>query len=128
LQDNEAVLATLHRLRALGLRTALDDFGTGYSSLSYLRSFPFDKLKIDQSFVREMATRPDCLVIVNSVADLARQLGIVTTAEGVETAEQLAQIRAAGCAEAQGYYFDGPQPVDAIQRWFVQRPDANFAA
>ncbi|MBN8927457.1 MAG: EAL domain-containing protein [Rhodospirillales bacterium] len=128
LQDNEAVLATLHRLRALGLRTALDDFGTGYSSLSYLRSFPFDKLKIDQSFVREMATRPDCLVIVNSVADLARQLGIVTTAEGVETAEQLAQIRAAGCAEAQGYYFDGPQPVDAIQRWFVQRPDAIFAA
>ena len=128
LQDNDAVLATLHQLRDLGLRTALDDFGTGYSSLSYLRSFPFDKLKIDQSFVREMATRPDCLVIVNSVADLARQLGIVTTAEGVETAEQLAQVRAAGCVEAQGYYFDGPQPVAAIQRWFVQRPDAIFAA
>jgi diguanylate cyclase (GGDEF)-like protein len=128
LRDNEAVLTTLHKLRALGLRTALDDFGTGYSSLSYLRSFPFDKLKIDQSFVREMAVRPDCLVIVNSVADLARQLGITTTAEGVETAEQLAQVRAAGCAEAQGYYFDGPQPAAAIRRWFVQGPDAIFAA
>ncbi len=128
LQDNDTVLATLHELRALGLHTALDDFGTGYSSLSYLRNFPFDKLKIDQSFVREMATRPDCLAIVNSVADLARQLGIVTTAEGVETAEQLAQVRAAGCMEAQGYYFDGPQPVTAIQRWFVQRPEAIFAA
>jgi EAL domain-containing protein (putative c-di-GMP-specific phosphodiesterase class I) len=78
--------------------------------------------------VREMATRPDCVVIVNSVADLARQLGITTTAEGVETAEQLAQVRAAGCAEAQGYYFDGPQPASAVGRWFTQRPDAIFAA
>jgi diguanylate cyclase (GGDEF)-like protein len=128
LQDNETVLTTLHQLRDLGLRTSLDDFGTGYSSLSYLRSFPFDKLKIDQSFVREMATRPDCLVIVNSVADLARQLGIVTTAEGVETAEQLAQVRAAGCAEAQGYYFDGPQPAQSIHRWFAQEPNTIFAA
>jgi EAL domain-containing protein (putative c-di-GMP-specific phosphodiesterase class I) len=74
-----------------------------------------------------MATRPDCLVIVNSVADLARQLGIITTAEGVETAEQLAQVRAAGCAEAQGYYFDGPQPAQIIHRWFVQQPDKAFA-
>jgi diguanylate cyclase (GGDEF)-like protein len=127
LQDDEAVLSTLHQLRGLGVRTSLDDFGTGYSSLSYLRAFPFDKLKIDQSFVREMATRPDCLVIVNSVADLARQLGIITTAEGVETAEQLAQVRAAGCAEAQGYYFDGPQPAQIIHRWFVQQPDKAFA-
>ncbi len=119
LQDNETVLATLHRLRALGLRTVLDDFGTGYSSLSYLRSFPFDKLKIDQSFVREMATRPDCRAIVNSVADLAKQLGITTTAEGVETAEQLEQVRAAGCCEAQGYYFDGPRPAATLQAWYA---------
>jgi diguanylate cyclase (GGDEF)-like protein len=115
LQDNEAVLAMLHQLRNLGPRTVLDDFGTGYSSLSYLRSFPFDKLKIDQSFVREMATRPDCQAIVISIASLASQLGITTTAEGVETREQLDQVRSAGCAEAQGYYFDGPRPADALQ-------------
>jgi diguanylate cyclase (GGDEF)-like protein len=115
LQDNETVLAMLHRLRNLGLRTVLDDFGTGYSSLSYLRSFPFDKLKIDQTFVREMATRPDCQAIVNSIASLALQLGITTTAEGVETREQLDQVRSAGCAEAQGYYFDNPRPASVLQ-------------
>jgi EAL domain-containing protein (putative c-di-GMP-specific phosphodiesterase class I) len=119
LQDNEAVLTTLHRLRDFGLRIVLDDFGTGYSSLSYLRSFPFDKLKIDQSFVREMATRPDCLAIVNSVASLALQLGITTTAEGVETPAQLEQIRRAGCTEAQGYYFDYPRPAAALKYWYA---------
>jgi diguanylate cyclase (GGDEF)-like protein len=128
LQDNEAVLATLHRLRNLGLRTVLDDFGTGYSSLSYLRSFPFDKLKIDQSFVREMATRPDCKAIVNSVASLAFQLGITTTAEGVETAEQLDQVRSAGCAEAQGYYFDGPRPAALLQFWSSRKTLELLAA
>ena len=117
-ENNEAVLAILHRLRGLGLRTALDDFGTGYSSLSYLRSFPFDKLKIDQSFVREMASRSDCRIIVNSVADLARRLDIVTTAEGIETPEQLEQVRAAGCAEAQGYLFNSPLPSNEIRKWF----------
>jgi diguanylate cyclase (GGDEF)-like protein len=117
LHDNETVLATLHRLRDLGLRTVLDDFGTGYSSLSYLRIFPFDKLKIDQSFVREMATRPDCVAIVNSVASLAHQLGIMTTAEGVETVEQFEQVRRAGCTEAQGYYFDYPRPAAVLKYW-----------
>ena len=117
LHDNETVLATLHRLRDLGLRTVLDDFGTGYSSLSYLRIFPFDKLKIDQSFVREMATRPDCVAIVNSVASLAYQLGIMTTAEGVETVEQFEQVRRAGCTEAQGYYFDYPRPAAVLKYW-----------
>ncbi len=120
LQDNDTVLATLHRFRNLGLRTVLDDFGTGYSSLSYLRSFPFDKLKIDQSFVREMGTRPDCQAIVNAVADLALQLGITTTAEGVETAEQLDQVRRAGCAEAQGYFFDAPLPVAMLHPWCLR--------
>jgi diguanylate cyclase (GGDEF)-like protein len=114
LQNNEAVLLALHRLRKLGVRTVLDDFGTGYSSLSYLRSFPFDKLKIDQSFVREMVTRPDCQAIVNSIADLARRLGMMTTAEGIETHEQLNQVRRAGCTEAQGYYFSPPQPVPVL--------------
>ncbi len=84
LKDNDKVLATLHELRDLGVEIALDDFGTGYSSLSYLRSFPFDKIKIDQSFVREMDRRPDCLAIVQSVAQLAQKLGMATTAEGVE--------------------------------------------
>ena len=119
LQDSEAVVKTLHELRALGLRTALDDFGTGYSSLSYLRSFPFDKLKIDQSFVREMVHRADCLAIVTSVLSLAHQLGMETTAEGVETEEQLAQLRAAGCTEIQGFLLDRPRPVADIGRWFV---------
>ena len=75
LQDNDLVVGILHKFRNLGLRIVLDDFGTGYSSLSYLRSFPFDKLKIDQSFVREMATRPDCRAIVNSISQLARESG-----------------------------------------------------
>ena len=128
LQDNETVLAILHRLRNLGLRTVLDDFGTGYSSLSYLRSFPFDKLKIDQSFVRDMATRPDCVAIVNSVASLALELGITTTAEGVETPAQLDQVRRAGCTEAQGYYFDYPRPAAVLKHWYNVGIDELVAA
>ena len=128
LQDNDTVLSTLHRLRKLGLRTVLDDFGTGYSSLSYLRSFPFDKLKIDQSFVREMATRPDCAAIVNSVASLALQLGITTTAEGVETITQLDQVRRAGCTEAQGYYFDYPRPAAVLKYWYEADTDELLTA
>jgi diguanylate cyclase (GGDEF)-like protein len=121
LQQNDKVLATLHRLRDLGVRIALDDFGTGYSSLSYLRSFPFDKIKIDQSFVREIGSRPDCLAIVTSVASLARRLGMTTTAEGVETAEQVAELRSAGCTEVQGFYFDPPMPLASTLEWFEPR-------
>jgi hypothetical protein len=128
LQDNDTVLSTLYRLRKLGLRTVLDDFGTGYSSLSYLRSFPFDRLKIDQSFVREMATRPDCAAIVNSVASLALQLGITTTAEGVETLAQLDQVRRAGCTEAQGYYFDYPRPAAVLKYWHEVDTDELLTA
>jgi len=128
LQDSDAVLATLHELRALGLRTALDDFGTGYSSLSYLRSFPFDKLKIDQSFVREMAYRPDCLAIVTSVLGLARELGMATTAEGVETEEQLAQLRRVGCTEVQGFLFDRARSAADIRHWFMAGTDWMRAA
>lgn len=114
LQDNEAILTTLHELRRRGVRIAMDDFGTGYSSLSYLRSFPFDKIKIDQSFVREMSSRADCLVIVQSIAGLGAGLGMPTVAEGVETEEQLLQIRTAGCTEAQGYLFGRPKPVGEL--------------
>jgi diguanylate cyclase (GGDEF)-like protein len=127
LRDSERVLLILHELRSLGVHAALDDFGTGYSSLSYLRSFPFDKIKIDQSFVREMGRRPDCLAIVNSVAGLAHKLGMTTTAEGVETEEQLAQVRDAGCTEAQGYLFDRPRPVSEIHRWFAHERSSAAA-
>jgi diguanylate cyclase (GGDEF)-like protein len=111
MQDSEKTAVMLHSLRGLGLRMALDDFGTGYSSLSYLRRFPFDKIKIDQSFVTEMITRPDCRAIVNSISELAGRLGMTTTAEGVETAEQLRLVHQAGCTEAQGYYFGRPAPL-----------------
>ncbi len=120
LQADQGVAASLQAFRSIGIRTALDDFGTRYSSLSYLRSFPFDKIKIDQSFVREMGTRADCLAIVNSVAHLANQLGMATTAEGVETAAQLKHVRAAGCTEAQGYYFGQPESGRELRRWFEE--------
>jgi diguanylate cyclase (GGDEF)-like protein len=109
--DNEVTLGALHQLRALGVRIAMDDFGTGYSSLSYLRSFPFDKIKIDRSFVREIASRSDCAAIVRAVANLGHSLGMVTTAEGVETEEQLEHVKNAGCTEVQGYLFSKPLPA-----------------
>ncbi len=114
LEENETTVTALHELRKLGVRIALDDFGTGYSSLSYLRSFPFDKIKIDQSFVRELFTRPDCMVIIRSIVGLGRGLGMSITAEGVETEEQLAQIHAAGCTEAQGYLLGRPKPASDL--------------
>jgi diguanylate cyclase (GGDEF)-like protein len=126
LQADQGVAASLQAFRSIGIRTALDDFGTRYSSLSYLRSFPFDKIKIDQSFVREMGSRADCLAIVNSVAYLANQLGMATTAEGVETAVQLKHVRAAGCTEAQGYYFGQPESGKDLRRWF-EEPDRAAA-
>jgi diguanylate cyclase (GGDEF)-like protein len=111
LGDDEATLATLHQLHGLGVRIALDDFGTGYSSLSYLRSFPFDKIKIDRSFVKELGSRPDCVAVVRALATLADSLGMITTAEGVETEEQLEHLKNEGCAEAQGYLFGRPRPA-----------------
>jgi diguanylate cyclase (GGDEF)-like protein len=114
LADNTATLATLHRLRDLGVRISMDDFGTGYSSLSYLRSFPFDRIKIDQSFVRELPEREDSIAIVRAVIGLGRSLNMATTAEGVETPAQLAHLRAEGCPEAQGYLFSRPRPARDI--------------
>jgi diguanylate cyclase (GGDEF)-like protein len=127
LQDNETTLDMLHQLRALGVRVALDDFGTGYSSLSYLRSFPFDKIKIDQSFVRELSTRADCLAIVQSIARLGASLRMTTIAEGVETDEQVRQLRAAGCIEAQGYLFGRPTPARELVHAEVQSPATQAA-
>jgi diguanylate cyclase (GGDEF)-like protein len=120
LQDSEATLATLHTLRSFGVHISMDDFGTGYSSLSYLRSFPFDKIKIDQSFVRELSTRDDCVAIVRAVAGLGTSLGIATTAEGVETTEQLELLRLQGCGEVQGYLFSRPRPAAEVEAMLGQ--------
>jgi EAL domain-containing protein (putative c-di-GMP-specific phosphodiesterase class I) len=111
LQDSDETLTVLHQLRALGIRIALDDFGTGYSSLGYLRSFPFDKIKIDRSFIRDVDTNNDSAVIVAAIVNLARGLGMTTVAEGVETAAQLAKVRDLGCAKVQGYLFSRPRPA-----------------
>jgi len=108
LADDEASLATLKQLKALGVRVALDDFGTGYSSLSYLRRFAFDKIKIDRSFLQDCAKNADSLAIIKAVIGLGRSLGIATTAEGVETEAQLDIVRAEGCTEAQGFLFSVP--------------------
>jgi diguanylate cyclase (GGDEF)-like protein len=114
LADEEQVLATLHKIRALGVRIAMDDFGTGYSSLGYLRRFPFDKIKIDQSFVRNMTDRDDCLAIVRAVIGLGRSLGMAVNAEGVETRDQLDALMGEGCLELQGYYFSKPKPAAEV--------------
>jgi diguanylate cyclase (GGDEF)-like protein len=114
LQDNPMVLDALHQIRNLGVRISLDDFGTGYSSLSYLRSFPFDKIKIDRSFVKELGNQNDCLAIIRAVARLGGSLGMVTTAEGVETQEQLEILQAEGCTQAQGYLFSPPRPASEV--------------
>ncbi len=121
LRDNSTTTNVLHRLRALGVRIAMDDFGTGYSSLSYLRSFPFDKIKIDQSFVRELGTNPDCLVIVHAVAGLGASFGVPTTAEGVETREQLELVRHAGCTYAQGFYYGRSMSAEDVRKSLQQR-------
>jgi EAL domain-containing protein (putative c-di-GMP-specific phosphodiesterase class I) len=114
LRDTPQTLTALHALRAMGVTVALDDFGTGYSSLSYLRSFPFDKIKIDQTFVREIATNRESMSIVRAVTGLGHGLRMKTTAEGVETVEQLNLLRAEGCTEVQGYIFSPPRPAHEL--------------
>jgi diguanylate cyclase (GGDEF)-like protein/PAS domain S-box-containing protein len=110
LEKSSQVLATLHALRALGVRISMDDFGTGYSSLSYLRSFPFDKIKIDQSFVRDLAANRDAQAIVRSIISLGKGLGVTITAEGVETEAELSCLRTEGCHEGQGFLFSRARP------------------
>src|SRR6202045_4468861 len=124
LAETEANLAILHQLRELGVSISMDDFGTGYSSLSYLRSFPFDKIKIDRSFVKDLAQRSDCVAIVRAISGLGRSLNITTTAEGVETIDQLDWLRAEGCNEVQGFLFSAAKPateVDALLSRFGRR-------
>jgi hypothetical protein len=111
MQGSSENVETLHRLRKLGIAIVLDDFGTGYSSLSHLRMFPFDQIKIDRSFVSELSSNRDCAAIVSAVASLGRSLHVDTVAEGVETEEQLALARVAGCTHAQGFLFGRPCPA-----------------
>ncbi len=114
LSNSDATLAMLHQLRALGVRICMDDFGTGYSSLSYLRSFPFDKIKIDRSFVHDLLSNKDSVAIIRAVVGLGRSLGMATTAEGIETREELDHLKREGCTEGQGYFFGKPRPAKDI--------------
>ncbi len=113
-RHEKEALHVLHALRAMGVRVSMDDFGTGYSSLSQLRSFPFDKLKIDRSFVRDLSGSDEALAVVRAIAALGASLGMTTTAEGVETAEQEAMIRADGCTDMQGFLVSRPVPAGDI--------------
>jgi diguanylate cyclase (GGDEF)-like protein len=128
MQNSEATLATLHRLRELGVKISMDDFGTGYSSLSYLRSFPFDKIKIDRCFISGLATGDDSVAIVLAIAGLAKHLGIATTAEGVETRQQLQQVKALGCSEMQGFLFSPPLRIAEVTQMFQTKIEKDAAA
>ena len=127
LADSEATLTTLHHLRAMGVRISMDDFGTGYSSLSYLQSFPFDKIKIDRRFITDINTDSSSLAIIRAVTGLCASLGIVTTAEGVETREQFDRVKAEGCTEVQGFLTGRPMPLkDALV--LTERPGTKVSA
>ena len=121
LQKDEMTVAMLHQLRALGVRISMDDFGTGYSSLSYLRSFPFDKIKIDRSFIADIERDGDSEAIIRAIAELGASLGIATTAEGVENDAQLELLRREGCTQAQGYLFSMPRPASDVAM-MLERP------
>jgi diguanylate cyclase (GGDEF)-like protein/PAS domain S-box-containing protein len=119
--DNESTLATLHQLRKIGVRISMDDFGTGYSSLSYLRSFPFDKIKIDRSFVHDASSNEDSKAIIRAVIGLGASLRMTTTGEGVETLEELDYLKQEGCIEAQGYLFSEPKPAVEVSKMLAGR-------
>ncbi|MBB4257845.1 MULTISPECIES: EAL domain-containing protein [unclassified Bradyrhizobium] len=129
MHDSEAVFAALGQLRELGVRIALDDFGTGYSSLSFLQRFPFDKIKVDRSFVNELSSaRADAHHLARAVVRFAVSLGKTTTAEGVETKEQLDVLREEGCVETQGYYFGRPMPASNIAKMLRRGSQAAVCA
>ncbi|MBS7538147.1 putative bifunctional diguanylate cyclase/phosphodiesterase [Ancylobacter lacus] len=126
--NDQRNIDTLRRLKALGMAIVLDDFGTGYSSLSHLRLFPFSKIKIDRSFVSEMAVRADSAAIVEATVALAQRLGMATTAEGIETMDQHERVRRAGCTQAQGYYLGRPQPLELARAVFTARARESAGA
>jgi EAL domain-containing protein (putative c-di-GMP-specific phosphodiesterase class I) len=115
------VLASVQRLKQLGVKLSIDDFGTGYSSLSYLKRFAVDKLKIDQSFIRDLANDPDDAAIIRAIIQMARNLNLKTIAEGVEDASTLEQLRLFQCDEAQGYYFARPMTAQAFAEFIHAR-------
>lgn len=127
LGDAETALAKLHSLRSMGVRIVMDDFGTGYSSLSNLRAFPFDKIKIDRSFVSDLASNREALAIVRAVRDLGRSFEMSVTAEGVETEAQLQQLQAEGCNEVQGYLFGRPLPAADLRRFMDESEQRRIA-
>ncbi len=128
IRDDDAALAVLHQLRAIGVRIALDDFGTGYSSLSYLQRFPFDKIKIDRCFVTDLAEPEGSSCIVQAVVNIAAERRMTTTAEGVETEQQRDLLRALGCSEMQGYLFSPPKPAAEIRPLlFTHQPNPAAA-
>jgi diguanylate cyclase (GGDEF)-like protein len=114
LDDSDRNLAILRQIKDLGVRIAMDDFGTGYSSLSYLRRFQFEKVKIDRAFITDLGQNAESRAIVRAITGMCNNLGMTTTAEGVETAEQLSCIASEGCTEAQGYYFSPPKPASEV--------------
>jgi EAL domain-containing protein (putative c-di-GMP-specific phosphodiesterase class I) len=116
LEKSERNITILNQLRTLGARISMDDFGTGYSSIGYLRSFPFDKIKIDQSFVRDLLVDEGSLAIVRAIAGLGISFGMTTTAEGVETEEQMRCLNLEGCVEVQGYLYSRPVPADDVAK------------
>ncbi|WP_247384809.1 MULTISPECIES: EAL domain-containing protein [unclassified Bradyrhizobium] len=128
MQDTSDTIATLHQLREFGVRLAMDDFGTGYSSLSYLRTFPFDKIKIDKSFIDHIFEKEDCVTIVQAVTMMAQRLGMTTVAEGVETDDQWRKVTELGCTEMQGYLISRPQPAHELMRLLLERTWAMSAA
>jgi diguanylate cyclase (GGDEF)-like protein len=128
MQNSEMTLRTLHQLRELGIHISMDDFGTGYSSLSYLRSFPFDKIKIDRCFIAGLGENSESDAIVQAVAGLAESLSMTTTAEGVETPEQLDLVRRLGCTDVQGFLYSPPVPARELAKFLAKEADRNVAA
>jgi EAL domain-containing protein (putative c-di-GMP-specific phosphodiesterase class I) len=121
-EDEQSAFDILTRLHATGVRIALDDFGTGYSSLSNLRRFPFDKIKIDRSFVSDLSSaNTNAIAVIRSIAQLGASLGMAITAEGVETKEQLERVRAEGCTEMQGFLFGAPVPAEEVAELIAHR-------
>jgi EAL domain-containing protein (putative c-di-GMP-specific phosphodiesterase class I) len=133
-KDVENALAILGELKALGVQVAMDDFGTGYSSLGYLQRFPFDRIKIDRSFVADLLTRPEAAPIVRAIVGLSTSLGMSVIAEGVENEQQLAVLRREGCDEAQGYLIGRPVPAEEVlallrrSAWTTTADHAGMAA
>ena len=128
IEDVEGVIKKLERLNSLGVDIAIDDFGTGYSSLAYLKRFPVDRLKIDRSFVQNIATDLDDAAITEAVINLGHSLNIAVIAEGVETGEQLSFLSSRGCDEVQGFYFGRPMPADEVEEWLAMRPSKDDEA